>query len=186
MKRPRWWLVVAGLCVAALSAAEPGTSLFVERMEYWMRDGGEWRCPNPDYQPGTEQPREYGYRFQWALHQRAVTLEIFGEFDGGRGRVTFWHNLAAWHPGEKRIVMTHLGVGGAILYGHEEMPDPDSREHVFRGVAPDGSEYRFRDIAKITGPDTHESVSFRWQDGGWVEQRKLVWQRVRPAAAPPS
>ena len=173
-------LVLLASALAFTARAEAAAkSPFESRMEYWVRDGGEWRCDNPDYKPGTEQAKEFGYKFAWALHRRAVLLEIFGEFDGGRGRITFWHNTAAWHPGEKRVVMTHLGVGGAVLHGWEDMPDENTREHEFHGVAPDGSEFRFRDVARITGPDTHESTSFQWKDGGWVEQRKMQWRRVK-------
>jgi len=173
--------LLAVMLAQPVAATEAAKSPFESRMEFWVRDGGEWRCDNPDYKPDTEQAKEFGYKFVWALHRRAVLLEIFGEFDGGRGRITFWHNTAAWHPVEKRVVMTHLGVGGAVLHGWEDMPDADTREHEFRGVAPDGSDFRFRDIARITGPDTHESTSFQWQDGRWVEQRKMLWRRVNEA-----
>ncbi len=179
--KTRFLLAMAAgvLGVAGLAAQEAKTPAFVERMNYWVRDGGEWRCANPDYKPGTDQAKEYGYKFTWALHKRAVTLEIFGDFDNGR-RITFWHNLSSWHPVEKRVVMTHLSVGGAVLHGWEETPDADTRAHEFKGVGPDGSEMRFRDIARVTGPDTHESTSFAWENGKWVEQRKMQWRRVKP------
>lgn len=162
------------------SAPAQKPSPFVAQMDYWVRDGGEWRCANPDFRAGGEEAKEFGYRFAWGLHRRAVMLEIFGEFEDGR-RITFWYNVAAWHPGEKRVVMTHLGLSGAVMHGHEEMPDENTREHEFTGVGPDGSEFRFKDIARITGPDTHESLSFRWENGSWIEQRKMQWRRVRPA-----
>ncbi len=173
--------VVAALgLVTGLFAQGGKPPPFVERMDYWVRDGGEWRCDNPDYKPGADQAKEFGYKFAWALHKRAVTLEIFGEFEDGR-KITFWHNLSAWHPVEKRVVMTHLSMGGAVLHGWEEMPGENTREHEFKGVAPDGSEFRFRDIARITGPDTHESASFKWENGAWVAQRKMQWRRVKVA-----
>ncbi len=88
---------------------------------------------------------------------------------------------SAWHPVEKRVVMTHLSMGGAVLHGWEEMPGENTREHEFKGVASDGSEFRFRDTARITGPDTHESASFKWENGAWVAQRKMQWRRVKVA-----
>lgn len=114
--------------------------------------------------------------------QARGALEIFGDFEDGN-RITFWHNLSSWHPGEKRVVMTHLGVGGAVLHGYETAAAENQREHVFEGVAPDGTEMRFRDVATITGPDSHESTTYQWKDGAWVEQQTLQWRRV-PGPSP--
>lgn len=187
MKSLLGWLLVLGLAMGGTMRAEeaappPKPRPFVTQMEYWVRDGGEWCCANPAFKEGTDQAKEFGYKFAWTLHKRAVTLEIFGDYPDGN-RITFWHNVSAWHPGEQRVVMTHLGVGGAVLHGYELMPDEQTREHVFAGVGPDGSEFKFRDIAKITGPDTHESTSYQWKDGAWVEQQKLSWRRVKPVPA---
>ena len=186
MKSFLGWLLVVGLATGGAMRAEVPPLLlpphpFVEQMEHWMRDGGEWRCDNPDYKEGTDQAKEFGCKFAWSLHKRTVTLGIFGDYPDGN-RITCWHHLLARHPGEHRVVMTHLGVGGAVLPGHELMPDEPTREHVFEGVKPDGSEFKFHDIARITGPDSHEATSFPWKDDEWVEPRKLTRRRVKVAA----
>lgn len=163
---------------AAPTAIDP-VEMFTRRMDYYIRDGGEWTSPNPDYASNpSRQPHSYAYRWEWSLDRRIARLRIDGLGDGGL-RVTFWEAIVAWHPGEKRAVMTQVGSAGAYAAGAIDWADDSTAEIRLTFHDPDGAPWEFRELDTLAGPDQFHTVSYRRVDGAWVQQRASTWTRVK-------
>jgi hypothetical protein len=175
------------LLVGELLFAQPGDQgreTFTKRLDYYVRDGGEWTSPNADYKAGSGQPHSYGYQWEWSLDKQIARLRIFGAFDGDK-RATFWETIVAWHPTEQRALMRQIGASGAFADGWVAWPSEQSVEIRLTFVMPDGEIWAFREIDTIIGPDEFRTVSYRFKGGQWVEQQASSWKRVKKSARSP-
>lgn len=161
---------------SALPVADP--AVFANRLDFYIRDGGEWRSANDAFKPGSDQPREYAYRWEWSLPRRFARLRIEGVFDNHK-RVTYWENMVAWHPIEERALMRQVGAGGAFAEGTLHFVDDNTLEIRLTFSVPDGEVWAFKEIETRTGPDEFRAVSYRLRGGKWEQQQTATWSRVK-------
>jgi hypothetical protein len=149
---------------------------FTERMEYYIRDGGEWTSKNDDYTPDNQQAHTFRYRWEWSLGKRLAHLRIDGLFDGDR-QATFWETTVAWHPTDGQALIRQVGASGAYAEGTVHFPDEKTTEIRMTFYMPDGEIWAFREVDTVVGPDEFRTVSYRLREGQWMQQRGSTWTR---------
>lgn len=176
-----WWVPWWGEGTTASPvqpAPTPRQTRFVDRLDFYTRDGGTWSSPNRDYDASKNPIRTFGYRFVWLVPRVAVRLTIFGRADDGQEH-PFWETQTGWDPVGERALMRQFGTNGAWAEGTFEGVDATHNQINLTFTMPDGEIWRFKEDDTITGPDQFETVSYRFRDGKWVEQSRSVWRRVK-------
>jgi hypothetical protein len=179
------WLMTSVLLTASLAtyaqrpAAGADSHTFIHRMDYYVRDGGEWVSKNDHYKAGSEQAHSYRYRWEWSLGKRIARLHIDGLFDGDK-RDSFWESIVVWHPTDGRAVMWQVGAAGAYAEGTVQFTDDKTTEIRLTFYMPDGDIWAFREIDTVVGPDEFRTVSYRFKGGQWTQQGAATWTRLKP------
>jgi len=153
---------------------------FNERMDYLVRDGGQWLAENPNYTAGDGSPVSFGYQFEWGPNRAYVEIEIFGraEYDTYQ---SYWKILSAWHPESRRAEHFQVGAGGAVGTGIAYYPSETREEILIEFVNPDGSRMYLKDVSETIDEDHFVSTSYLRSspDEEWRESQVLNWERVR-------
>jgi len=153
---------------------------FNERMDYLVRDGGQWLAENPNYTAGDGSPVSFGYQFEWGPNRAYVEIEIFGraEYDTHQ---SYWKLLSAWHPESRRAEHFQVGAGGAVGTGIAYYPSETHEEILIEFVNPDGSRMYLKDVSETIDEDHFVSTSYLRSspDEEWRESQVLNWERVR-------
>jgi hypothetical protein len=178
-------MVLAAVATAMLIAAPLAQTTvardreaLLRRMDYLIRDGGEWSAPNRDYKPGAREARTFGYRWKWLFDQQVAHLEIFGVFDGDV-RATFWTTTVLWDATSAEGKMHQVGSNGTFADGTLSWTREGENEVRLTFVTADGEMWAFRETDTILGPDEFRTTSARLRGGQWADERNTIWKRVR-------
>ena len=140
-------------------------------------DDSQWRTPNPDYEAGTQQPREYGLRFRLEPDRRHVTGELTGRFEDGR-EVIYWSMLAFYNPVTERVITQQIGWDGALVRGQVPVQAGPRQTIDATLYAASGDMRRTRHEMHFVDADTHLADVYEYgPDGQWQLVRKWQWKR---------
>ena len=179
--RPGFLLLVTAVMSAAL--ADNRHPLQVH-MDPWLQGSGDWRTPNPDYQPpaGPGDPdngiREFAVRWAWDDADKSAKGELLGLRTDGSSQ-KFWSLFAFYNPVTKEVTYIQTGAGGAFITGKvaaREQPLSAGEKDVLDTTDywPNGTVRESRHENTFDG-GTHTSIVFeRSEAGGW--QQKAVWE----------
>lgn len=191
MRSPTRSLLTAGLLLFASAFADQETTTAThEKLDAFFGQlvaGGEWRTPNPDYDPGEDTAREYVLRYRWGPHRQHMNGTLLGYFpgpDGGREEL-IWSLYAFHNPVTGDVLVNQIGANGALASGRAELAADG--KHVIEQIlyGPDGSmlALRHEETFAADGGSYRSDVFERGSDGGWQKRRDWIWTRHAAEAA---
>ena len=177
-------LVLALLLAGGINPAgadERGGEPFRAHMQSILTVDDEWRTPNPDYEAGKRQPREYALQLRMQPDGRHALGELMGVYDDG-ARVTYWSLIAMYNPVTQKVVTQQIGWDGTFLYGENDVQTGDSETVDMIEYNVNGTMKIVRHTSRYIGTDVHESdVYERDEDGEWILRAQWTWRRVAGA-----
>ena len=169
------------------AAQEPAPHPLAIHMHHWLQGSGEWRTPNPDYDPNAA-PRtagwikEYSVIWRWAEFDQHLVGELSGITPAGE-RIKFWHMFHFYNPATKEVIFQQVGRGGAFIAGTERLrtkPTPYGAPDTLDTdmFLPSGDHKKTRHETIFVDADTQRSDAFEQDDNGeWKLTRQWVWTR---------
>ncbi|WP_425410926.1 hypothetical protein [Hyphococcus sp.] len=148
--------------------------------------GEEWLTPNPDYEPGGQQPKDWGVRYRWGPYKQHVTGELFGVFlpsddsSGGETReVQYWTLYAFYNPVTKMGSALQVNWTGSFADGDMYLDDTGRlvMDQTFFGVDGSAKEVRHLFVMDESGESHSADVYEKNESGEWVKMRDWVWTR---------
>lgn len=179
--------LMAAVLVASLSCpvqAGPSTpaddllpAWLLAEWELRTEGGGHWVADNSANKSADEPYDAYGMEWTWGLGKKTLKGRLYAAQNGKDVGTLFEYRLA-WHPGEKKVLLTQYGSDGTFAFG-AVMPIGEKRtEALQRFYAPDGSTFQVGHRVEING-DEMRIQSFTVSDGGvWTARRSYLWKRV--------
>ena len=144
--------------------------------------GGEWRSSNPDYEPGSDQPAEYGLRYDWGPYKQHMTGELLGIYpsDEGEKEILYWTLYAFWNPVTKVVTALQINWNGSTGDGTMSLGENGEViiEQIFFGI--DGSETHMRHV-EFMAPDKQSFLSVvheKDDKGEWVLKDEWTWKQT--------
>lgn len=161
-------------------------------MSQWLQGSGQWRSPNPDYDPSySGQPalasiRQFGINWTWDPVLEYLSGEIIAILDD-RTELPSSAMFAFYNPVTERVTFNQIGRNGSFTSAE----DPVRRERLEFGEVErfDAVEYLPNGQVKLTrhenvfhGDGTHTStVLERDESGRWQPVAKWTWTLMREA-----
>jgi len=149
--------------------------------DYFVRDGGRWTSPNPDYEAGSDQPPHYGLEFERKLDGWAITTRIFGIREDG-SEIDYWEIVTAWDAKAETVAVYQFGRGGAFMVGTGHTNPDGTLEVVLHGTGWDGLPIGYRDVFHLEGPDRFVIDAYHPDEEGELKlTRSNAWTREKSA-----
>ena len=149
-----------------------------KHVAHLLSGSGQWRAPNPEYEPGSSHAREYGMNYIWGPHKKFVEAEIVSIYENGNVEKN-WSLFITYNPVTDTAYIDQTGSQGVYFRG--EMDRTDSGLHTETGLIylPNGNVKSVRDEGKILNRDTRISRVFeRDAHGGWEQVREWTWTQI--------
>ena len=156
-----------------------------DHMIYMTSGTGRWVADNSKYRSENESYEQYVTEWKWGVGKNSVSGRLFS-YRNGEETPNFWEYKLFWHPKEEKAILQQFGGNG--IYGVGEMSTLSTAVQTERSVeinfyGPDGSSWK--DLHKIyEKKDEHETISFDFKQGIWVERRSYTWKKVVPDPTP--
>lgn len=154
------------------------TTALGEHVGFLMTGSGQWRSPNPAYQPGKDIEQFYGMNYRWGPNRQHIVGEIVSYFDDGRERKE-WTLFITHNPVTGIAYLEQTGAGGVYFRG--ELGTAANGRHSQTGLIymPNGTVKSVRDEIEIIDDSSYISHVFeRDEKGTWTQVREWTWRQV--------
>lgn len=177
-RKPRAAAAAARSASAQDEAASAPRSAFDAYARYLAAGSGQWRAPNPDYEPDSGEPAQFGMHYRWGPHRQHLAGEIVSVYPDGRVSKD-WSLYLTRNPVTDEIVLEQTGKRGVYFRG-ELRKSGDGEYHEYGLIyLPNGTVKSVHDRVEIVDADTRVShVYDRADDGRWRKVREWTWRRV--------
>ena len=157
-------------------------------MKHWIAGSGQWRSPNPDYNPEAEPKtpgwiKEFGVNWKWAPNRHHMIGEIVAITAEGE---VFSSSImyAFYNPVTEKVIDVQVGRNGTLAFGEDRVRDqstPYGEPEVGSGLEyfPDGTISILRHSNVFVDENTQLSDVFqRDENGEWEKKRQWRWTRL--------
>ncbi len=171
--------VIAAAAVAGGRAAaqDEAPGPLERHMQRILTGDGQWRTPNPDYEPGESRPREYGLRFRLSEDKSHATGELTGRYDDGR-EVVYFSMIALYNPVTEKVITQQIGWNGAYHRGEIPVQAGDRQVIDMIEYSPNGAIKLGRHQMHFRSDDVHDGDSYVLDDNGaWTLRAQWTWRR---------
>ncbi len=168
------WLLTGSFVFSAHAQEVPNP--LEKYIGYALTGSGQWRAPNPEYEPGSDKPKDWGMHYRWGTHKKHVICEIVGVYADGREETAFTLYFF-YNPVTEEVTQVQSGVRGLFFEGRVDVAE-DGR-HYQGGLIyfPNGTIKSVRDEVVVVDSNTYISHVFeRDEDGDWVQVREWTWK----------
>lgn len=165
--------------LAAEDAAAPRSTSLAQEKGYLLSDSGQWRTRNRDFEPGTEQPKEFGLNYRWGPHRKHIVGELIGIGESG-GTAVYATVYFTFNPVSQQVHADLVSWDGTLGPAIDRRIDANHR--VIEGVfyKPDGTVTSNRHTFELIDSHSYISRSYDLNDeGAWELKREETWRQLR-------
>ena len=169
--------IQTGNGIALQDAAVPNP-LEVEK-GYLLSGSGKWRAPNPDYEPGGQQPKQFGINYRWGPHKKHIIGEIIGVVDEEKGKAVYASVYIMYNPVTEDIDVNLVGWDGA--YGPAKERRIDDKNRIVEALLfqPNGVVKANRHTYELIDENTYIIRVLEPNDEGtWTRVREETWRQL--------
>ena len=157
-------------------------------MQHWLAGSGQWRTPNPNYDPDAEPMtgpwiKEFGVNWKWAPNGQHLVGELLSIPANGEP-IESWAMYTFHIPATDRVLNIQVGRNGDYVSAEEELrleATPYGEPEVLDGVlySPNGSMTLSRHSNVFTDMHTQLSDVYEKDESGkWALARTWRWTLV--------
>ncbi len=176
-------LAVCHFSVAYAEDAQPHP--LEVHMHHWISGSGQWRAPNPSYQPGStprtrEWVREFGVNWRWGPNRQHLLGEIVAIPEDGDPMIT-GVLYAFYNPVTEKVVEIQVARNGILQFSEDRArkePTPYGAPEIGDSLEyfPNGGVSILRHVNRFLDANTQLSVSQkRNEEGQWSDQNEWRW-----------
>ncbi len=140
-------------------------------------DSLRWLTDNRQWQNSDEPFSDYGTRFYWGPNRLSIRGVLFGIHEG-RETGAMWNYTLWWHPGERKVLLSQVGAGGAYGVGEMRLRPDGVYETVQAFWGPDGTRTETQHEERHPDATTQVGLSSSMVDGEWKPGRTYTWHKV--------
>ena len=169
------WLALSPF--PAPAQAEPASNPLETEKGYLLTESGQWRTANPDYEPDSDQPRDFGINYRWGPHRKHIIGEIVGISE--KGTAVYASVYIFFNPVTAKIHIDLIGWDGTFGPAEERRIDATHRVVEALLYQPNGTVQANRHTYELIDSDTYIIRVFEPdQSGRWVLKKEETWRQL--------
>ncbi len=151
----------------------------IPELAYFLNGEGQWRAPNPDYEPGKDEDKVYGMNYRVGAEGRHIIMDIVA-VDGNNDTKNNYTLVLVKNPVTNEILMLQTGAGGVFFRGRHTPLASRQYQHDGLVYLPNGIVKYVRDIIEIQDQHAYVLKAYERNSEGMFEQiREWKWQLQR-------